>query len=60
MISAFLLHWDLHDLFKAMATRPVLWTEPANWMGRTAPLDGGFGYRYSGRTDETFLAELLR
>jgi len=61
MIPGFLLHWDLPDLVRAMGTRPVLWTDPANWMGQTVPAAGaGFRYRYSGQTDEMFLAELLQ
>ena len=60
MIPGFLLHWDLEDLVRAMNARPVLWTDPANWMGRTVPLGDPFRYRYSGQTDEAFLAELLR
>lgn len=63
MIPGFLLHWDLADLVKAMGARPVLWTDPANWMNRTiplGPLGAGFRYRYSEQTDEAFLAELLQ
>lgn len=60
MIPGFLLHWDLSDLVKAMGTRPVLWTDPADWMGHIVPLGAGFRYRYSAQTDEAFLAELLR
>ena len=60
MIPGFLLHWDLADLVRALGTRPVLWTDPADWVGRTVPLGAGFRYRYSGQTDEAFLAELLR
>ena len=63
MIPGFLLHWDLSDLVKAMGTRPVLWTDPSDWMGHTiplGPLGAGFRYRYSAQTDEAFLAELLQ
>lgn len=60
VIPGFLLHWDLHDLARAAGTRSVLWTDPANWMGRTVPLGGEFRYRYSGQGDDAFLAELLR
>ena len=60
MIQGFLLHWDLPDLVRAMGTRPVLWTDPSNWIGQTAPLGADFRYRHSGQTDEPFLAELLR
>ena len=38
VIPGFALHWDLADLTKAMGNRPVLWTDPTNWMGRPVPL----------------------
>jgi cephalosporin-C deacetylase-like acetyl esterase len=60
MVPGFLLHWDLADLVKAMGARPVLWTDPANWMNRIVPLGAGFRYRFSEQTDDAFLAELLR
>jgi hypothetical protein len=60
MIPGFLLHWDLADLVNAMGTRHVLWTDPANWMGRTVPLGPEFRYRHSGQTDATLLAEFLQ
>ena len=48
MMPGFLLHCDLRDLVRAMGTRPVLGTDPANWMGRTVPaLSEGFRYRHS-------------
>ncbi len=60
MIPGFLLHWDLADLVSAMGGRPVLWTDPTNWMGRIVPgLGSGVRYRYSGQTDEDFLKELF-
>jgi hypothetical protein len=46
VITGFVLHWDLDDLTKAMENRPVLWTDPANWMGRPVPLGPPFRYRY--------------
>jgi hypothetical protein len=46
VIPGFLLHWDFDDLVKAMAGRPVLWTDPANWMGRVVNAGPGFRYRY--------------
>lgn len=58
-IPGFLLHWDLQDLTRALGKRPVLWTDPANWMGQIVPLGDGFRYRYSGQADDAFLAELL-
>jgi dienelactone hydrolase len=46
VIPAFALHWDLEDLRKAMGNRPVLWTDPANWMGHPIALGAPFRYRY--------------
>lgn len=44
-IPGFALHWDLDDLTKAMHGRPILWTDPANWMGHAVPLGPPFRYR---------------
>ena len=46
VIPGFLLHWDLEDLTKAMGDRPVLWTDPTNWMGRVVALGARYRYRY--------------
>jgi cephalosporin-C deacetylase-like acetyl esterase len=46
VIPGFALHWDLDDLVKAMENRPVMWTDPANWMNRIADLRGPYLYRY--------------
>lgn len=46
VLPGFLLHWDLPDLVKAMGSRSVLWTDPVNWMGRVAPVEGPFRYRW--------------
>jgi hypothetical protein len=46
VIPGFALHWDLEDLTKAMGRRPVLWTDPTNWMERPASLGQPFRYRY--------------
>jgi len=45
VIPGFALRWDLNDLTKAMEDRPVLWTDPANWMGHAVPLGPSFRYR---------------
>ena len=45
-IHGFALRWDLMDLTKAMGNRAVLWTDPANWMGRVVALGPGFQYRW--------------
>lgn len=59
-IPGFLLHWDLPDLVQSMGKRPVLWTDPTNWMGQTKPSGSGFRYRYSGEPDSAILTEFLR
>jgi cephalosporin-C deacetylase-like acetyl esterase len=46
VIPGFALHWDLDDLTKAMGNRPVMWTDPANWMNRIVALRGPYQYRY--------------
>jgi len=46
MIPGFALHWDMNDLTKAMGNRPVLWTDPTNWMNRLVSLPAPFQYRY--------------
>src|SRR5712692_7553581 len=45
VIPGFALHWDLDDVVKAMETRPVLWTDPTNWMERPVALGPPFQYR---------------
>jgi hypothetical protein len=68
VIPGFALHWDLADLRTAMGDRKVLWTDPANWMERTAALSGPFQYRYilgdttdlSNAQDKAYIEELIR
>jgi cephalosporin-C deacetylase-like acetyl esterase len=68
VIPGFALHWDLDDLAKAMGTRPVLWTDPTNWMGRVVAAGPQFRYRYvlgdltdrSDAQDEEYMRELLQ
>lgn len=60
-IPGFLLHWDLADLVRAMGNRTVLWTDPANWMGKTVPsLGRGFSYRNPGQKEDAFLETFLQ
>lgn len=67
-IPGFALHWDLDDLTRAMGNRPVLWTDPANWMGRPVPLGPAFRYRYvigdttdlHDEQDNAYINELIR
>ena len=44
VIPGFLLHGDLPDLVHAIAPRPVVWSDPTDWMGNVVPLEG---FRYS-------------
>jgi len=46
VIPGFLLHWDLDDLSKALRDRPLLWTDPANWMRKVVWRGPRFQYRY--------------
>jgi len=68
VIPGFALHWDLDDLTKAMGSRPVMWTDPANWMNRVANVPGPFQYRYipgdttdlADAQDNAYIEEFLR
>ena len=60
VIPGFALHWDLEDLVKAMAPRPVLWTDPTDWMRKVVPHLAGFLYRTFEEPDDRFLAELMK
>jgi hypothetical protein len=68
VIPGFVLRWDLDDLVKAMGKRPVLWTDPTNWMRRVVALGPPFQYRYvlgdatdfRDAQDDAYVAALLR
>jgi hypothetical protein len=68
VIPGFALRWDLEDLVKAIGGRPVMWTDPTNWMRKIAPVGPSFRYRYvlgdttdlAGEQDGRFLEEFLR
>jgi hypothetical protein len=68
VIHGFALHWDIADLAKAMGDRPVLWTDPTNWMGRVVAAGPEFRYRYalgdltdmSEAQDREYARELMR
>ena len=68
VIPGFALHWDLDDLVKAMGDRPVMWTDPANWMGRVVAAGPRFRYRWvlgdltemTGIQDIEYARELLQ
>jgi hypothetical protein len=68
VIPGFALHWDLQDLVKTMGNRPVLWTDPTNWMHRVVPLGPFFQYRYvlgdttdlGNEQDHAYIGEFIR
>ena len=68
VIPGFALHWDLDDLTKAMGARPVMWTDPANWMNRIVDLHGPYQYRYilgdttelADAQDDAYIDEFLK
>jgi cephalosporin-C deacetylase-like acetyl esterase len=68
VIPGFVLHWDLADLVKAMGERPVLWTDPTDWMQRVVDAGPQFKYRYVlgddtdyiNAQDTAFIEELIR
>jgi len=68
VIPGFALHWDLEDLTRAMGNRPVLWTDPANWMNRIVALRGPYQYRYilgdttelADAQDDAYIDEFLK
>jgi hypothetical protein len=45
-IPGFVLHWDVEDLIKALGSRPMMWTDPTDWMDEVVPLGPPFEYRY--------------
>jgi cephalosporin-C deacetylase-like acetyl esterase len=47
VIPGFVLHWDADDLRKALGKRPVMWTDPTDWMDAVVPLGPAFEYRYA-------------
>ena len=68
VIPSFALHWDVGDLRKAMGNRPILWTDPTNWMGRTVAAGPAYHYRYvigdttdlKDEQENMFIAEVIK
>jgi cephalosporin-C deacetylase-like acetyl esterase len=68
VIPGFALHWDIDDLKKAMGDRPILWTDPTNWMGHTDFFGTAFRYRYvlgdttdlADEQDNAYISEFIR
>lgn len=46
VIPGFVLHWDLHDLVKAVEPRKVFWTDPTDWRMHVVSLGPSYHYRY--------------
>jgi dienelactone hydrolase len=60
LIPGFALKWDLADLRQALGTRPVIWTDPTDWMGAVLPHIDGAVYRTFEEPDDRFWDMLLR
>lgn len=60
LVPGFARHWDIPDLRKALDGRPVLWTDPTNWMNRVIDAGPEFRYRYVGEPDSGYVDEFLR
>ena len=66
-IPGFVLHSDLDDLVKAMGSRRVLWTDPANWIRTVVFVGPSFRYRYvlgdttdlADAQDDAYIRDLL-
>jgi hypothetical protein len=54
LIPGFALRWDLADLRKALGSRPVVWSDPADWMGAAVPNLKWYVYRTFEESDDRF------
>jgi cephalosporin-C deacetylase-like acetyl esterase len=59
LIPGFALKWDLADLRHALGTRPVVWTDPTDWMGTIVPNLDGCVYRTFEEPDDRFWSALV-
>jgi hypothetical protein len=59
VIPGFALRWDFRQLREAVAPRPVLWSDPTDWMRNVIPLAGAYRYRWFEQPDELLIAEAL-
>ncbi len=59
LIPGFALKWDLADLRRALGTRPLVWTDPTDWMGVILPHVDGCTYRTFEEPDDRFWDSLL-
>ena len=47
VIPGFAVKWDLEDVRALVAPRPVVWTDPTDWMGNVVPVSGAYTYTSS-------------
>jgi hypothetical protein len=60
LIPGFALKWDLADMKQALGPRPLIWTDPTDWMGKVAPNVDGCIYRTFEQPDDRFWEMLLQ
>jgi len=60
LIPGFALKWDLADMKQAIGSRPLIWTDPTDWMGKVVPNVDGCLYRTFEEPDERFWDMLSR
>jgi len=54
------LEYPVEGVLIAGGARPVIWSDPGDWMLKTAAAGPGFRYRNAGQDDDDYLQELLR
>ncbi len=59
LIPGFALRWDLADLKQALGSRPLIWTDPTDWMGKVIPNVDGCLYRTFEEPDDRFWVKLI-
>jgi cephalosporin-C deacetylase-like acetyl esterase len=60
IVPGFALRWDLADLRRALGARPVIWTDPTDWMGTVVPNVQGCLYRTFEDSDDRYWDMLMR
>jgi len=60
MVPGFLLLGDFQDLKQAMGGRPILWTDPTNWMNQPVFPGPDYHYRFVGETDTALIEEFFK
>jgi len=58
LLPGFALKWDLADLTRAISPRPVIWSDPTDWMGTVVPNIDGCLYRTFEEGDDRFWEKL--